>query len=116
MTNFICRTFEEEKCVSYCLNDIQLDELIDEAKNTKLQITEVKIVNNNEKDSSKLLIAPIIKRVQDEKTIEAEPSPGLSFGIPSAMGSSWKDVFVSVAYTADYDEGIFTWHDKDNKS
>ena len=95
-------------------NEIQLDELIDEAKNTKLQITEAKIVNNNEKDGSKLLITPIIKSVQDENPKEPEPSPGLSFGIPSAMGSSWKDVFVSVAYTADYDEGLFTWHNQDN--
>ena len=39
----------------------------------------------------------------------------MSFGIPSAMGSSWKDVFVSVAYTADYDEGLFTWHNEDNE-
>ncbi len=30
------------------------------------------------------------------------------------MGSSWKDVFISVAYTADYDEGLFTWHNKNN--
>ena len=30
------------------------------------------------------------------------------------MGSSWKDVFISVAYTADYDEGLFTWHNQDN--
>ena len=64
---------------------------------------------------NQLIISPIIKGVQDEKPKSQEPSPGLSFGIPSAMGSSWKDVFVSLAYTADYDEGLFTWHDKNNK-
>ena len=114
-TNKITPKEEKNKLAESSLSkDIQLDELIDEAKNTKLQITEVKIVNNNEKDNSKLLITPIIKRVQDEKPKEPEPSPGLSFGIPSAMGSSWRDVFVSVAYTADYDEGLFTWHNQDN--
>ena len=65
-------------------------------------------------DNNELIISPIIKRVKDEKSKEPEPNPGLSFGIPSAMGSSWKDVFVSVAYTADYEEGLFTWHNKDN--
>ena len=66
-------------------------------------------------NTNQLRISPIIKRVKDEKPKKPQPNPGLSFGIPSAMGSSWKDVFVSVAYTADYDEGLFTWHDKNNK-
>ena len=66
-------------------------------------------------NTNQLRISPIIKRVKDEKPKKPQPNPGLSFGIPSAMGSSWKDVFVSVAYTADYDEGVFTWHDKNNK-
>ena len=66
-------------------------------------------------NTNQLRISPIIKRVKDEKPKKPQPNPGLSFGIPSAMGSSWKDVFVSVAYTADYDEGLFTWHNKNNK-
>ena len=66
-------------------------------------------------NTNQLRISPIIKRVKDEKPKKPQPNPGLSFGIPSAMGSSWKDVFVSVAYTADYDEGLFTWHNEDNE-
>ena len=54
-TNKITPKEEINKLADSSLSrNIQLDELIDEPKNTKLQITEMKIVNNNEKDSSKL--------------------------------------------------------------
>lgn len=59
-----------------------------------------------------IIITPIIKRVEDEKPDSYQPNPGLSFGIPSALGASWGDAFVSVAYTSDYETGLFTWHNK----
>jgi len=58
------------------------------------------------------IITPIIKKVSNETPEEYQPNPGLSFGIPSALGASWGDAFVSVAYTADYESGLFTWHNK----
>ena len=111
-------TFKEEKnklADSSQSKNIQLVEVIDKEEKNKLQITKEALISNINKKNTKLIITPIIKRVQKEKPKKIEPNPGLSFGIPSAMGSSWKDVFVSVAYTADYDEGLFTWHTKDNK-
>ena len=96
-------------------NNIQLNEITDKLENNKMLISSGNLLSNKYKNNSnKLFITPIIKRVKEEKPKEKEPNPGLSFGIPSAMGSSWKDVFVSVAYTADYDEGLFTWHNENN--
>ena len=113
---FVNNTFKENSklAASSPSKNTHLNQITNKFENSKYRITTDGFVNNTFKENSKLIITPIIKRVQEEKPKEKEPNPGLSFGIPSAMGSSWKDVFISVAYTADYDEGLFTWHNKNN--
>ena len=60
-------------------------------------------------------ISPIItvREGPDKKT---PPSPGLSFGVPSAFGASGGNGFISISYGSDGGEGLFTtYDDKGNK-
>ena len=60
-------------------------------------------------DSSPSLsdISPIITVKEEPKEEKAPPSPGLSFGVPSAYGASGGSVFVGLSYSADGQEGPF---------
>ena len=63
--------------------------------------------------SNNVQISPIVttkKEVNEEQTKEP-PSPGLSFGAPSAYGASGGSIFVGVSYGADADTGLTTLYD-----
>ena len=98
--------------------NIQFNKISDKEENKKLLDIQKELISSEYNDTTKLIITPIIKRVQEKEPKNEpkinEPNPGMSFGIPSAMGSNWRDVFISVAYTADYETGLFTWYDKPN--
>ena len=58
--------------------------------------------------SDNLQLAPIftIKKESQEDKEKTPPAPGLSFGVPSAYGSSDNTFFVGVSYGASVEEGL----------
>ncbi len=64
-------------------------------------------------NSNNFQISPIVTTKEEVKEDEKKeyPSPGLSFGAPSAYGSSGGSIFVGVSYGADVDTGLITFYD-----
>ena len=57
-------------------------------------------------------VSPIITVQEEEKS---PPSPGLSFGVPSAYGASGGSLSLSISYSADAQDGLFTSYKNGNK-
>ena len=67
--------------------------------------------------SDNLQLAPIftIKKESQEDKEKTPPAPGLSFGVPSAYGSSDNTFFVGVSYGASVEEGLFTFYNSNEE-
>ena len=67
--------------------------------------------------SNGIELSPIItvKEKEKENTDQQPPTPGLSFGAPSAYGASGNSVFVGISYGAWGKEGLFTWYNSEGK-
>lgn len=62
-------------------------------------------------------LSPIVTKKEEVKEDEEKepPTPGLSFGVPSAYGASGKSVFVGVSYGASSRDGLFTFYNSRNE-
>ncbi len=67
--------------------------------------------------SDNINLTPIItvKEQPKEEPEKSPPSPGLSFGVPSAFGASNNSVFVGLSYGASVNDGLFTFYNSANK-
>ncbi len=70
---------------------------------------------NTDQLSNNIKFSPIITVKEKEEQKKEPPSPGLSFGAPSAYGASGGSVFIGVSYGADGQDGLFTFYNKDNE-
>ncbi len=102
----------KEKSYSY-IPDSSLSESSIEIANISPIIT----IKDKTKQETEIILAdsspslsdfsPIITVKEEPKEEKAPPSPGLSFGVPSAYGASGGSVFVGLSYSADGQDGPF---------
>ncbi len=67
---------------------------------------------HSETVTNNVQLSPIITIKEENKEEKKNdiPSPGLSFGVPSAYGASGKSVFVGLSYGSTVREGLFTFY------